>query len=223
MNAKAKTMQKKRTGRTYDSSSRREAAQATRQSILQAALQMFLLKGYAATTMPAIAQAAGIAMDTVYATVGKKPALFRLLVETAISGTDTAVPAEERDYVRAIRAESNPTRKLEIYAAALSRIQATLAPLFRVLQGAATLDPELNALWQEISQRRARNMRLFATDLAATGRLHHDLTIDKAADIIWSMNSPEFYLLLVQERGWSPAEFEQWLSDAWIRLLLKPR
>jgi len=223
MNTKAKTMQKKRAARTYDSSSRREAAQATRQSILQAATHMFLLKGYAATTMPAIAQAAGIAMDTVYATVGKKPALFRLLVETAISGTDTAVPAEERDYVRAIRAEPDAARKLQIYAAALSRIQATLAPLFRVLQGAATLDPELNALWQEISQRRARNMRLFATDLAATERLRRDLTIDKAADIIWSMNSPEFYLLLVQERGWSPAEFEQWLSDAWIRLLLKPR
>ena len=214
-------MPKKTVKRTYDSSSRREAAQATRQSILQAALQMFLLNGYAATTMPTIAQSAGIAMDTVYATVGKKPALFRLLVETAISGTHTAVPAEERDYVRAIRAEPDAARKLEIYAAALTRIQARLAPLFRALQGAATLDPELNALWQEISQRRAKNMRLFAQDLAATGRLRRKLSVDKAADIIWSMNSPEFYLLLVQERGWQPEDFERWLSDAWIRLLLK--
>lgn len=216
-------MPKKTAKRTYDSSSRREAAQATRQSILQAALQMFLVKGYAATTMPAIAQSAGIAMDTVYATVGKKPALFRLLVETAISGTDTAVPAEERDYVRAIRAEPDAAKKLQIYAEALTGIQVRLAPLFRVLQGAAALDPELNALWQEISQRRARNMRLFAQELAATGRLHRKLSIDKAADIIWSMNSPEFYLLLVQERGWSPEDFQQWLSDAWIRLLLKQR
>jgi AcrR family transcriptional regulator len=214
---------KKRGRRTYDSSSRREAAEATRQSILQAALHMFLLKGYAATTMPAIAKSAGIAMDTVYATVGKKPALFRLLVETALSGTSAEVPAEERDYVRAIRAEPDAARKLQIYAAALVRIQARLAPLFRVLQGAAALDPELNTLWQEISQRRAKNMRLFAQDLAATGRLRRDLSVDKAADIIWSMNSPEFYLLLVQERSWSPKDFEQWLSDAWILLLLKPR
>lgn len=162
-------------------------------------------------------------MDTVYATVGKKPALFRLLVETAISGIDNAVPAEERDYVRAIRAEPDAARKLKIYAAALTGIQARLAPLFRVLQGAAALDPELNALWQEISQRRAKNMRLFAQDLAATGHLRRKLSVDKAADIIWSMNSPEFYLLLVQERSWSPEDFEQWLSDAWIRLLLKPR
>jgi AcrR family transcriptional regulator len=213
-------MQKKIRSRTYNSDSRREAALATRRSILEAALRMFLQKGYAATTMPAIAQSAGIAMDTVYAAVGKKPALFRLLVETAISGGDAAIPAEERDYVQAIRAEPDAAKKLQLYASALRSIQARLAPLFRVLQGAAPLDPELNALWQEISQRRARNMRLFAKDLAATGRLRRDLSVERAADVIWSMNSPEFYLLLVQDRGWSSQEFEQWLSDAWIRLLL---
>ena len=91
--------------RAYDSSSRKEAAKATRQSIFDAARRLFLERGYAGTTMPAIAQAAGVALDTVYATVGKKPTLFRLLIETAISGRDEAVPAEERDYVRAIRAE----------------------------------------------------------------------------------------------------------------------
>jgi len=208
--------------RAYDSSSRRQAAQATRQSILDAARRLFLEKGYAATTMPEIARAAGIAMDTVYAAVGKKPSLFRLLVEMAISGADRAVPAEQRDYVRAIRDEADAARKLQLYAGALRRIQSRLAPLFRVLQGAAPLDPELDALWQGISQRRARNMRLLAKDLAATGRLRSDLSVARAADIIWSMNSPEFYWLLVRQRGWSPTEFERWLGDAWIRLLLAP-
>jgi prophage antirepressor-like protein len=65
-------------------------------------------------------------------------------------------------------------------------------------------------------------MRLLAQDLAATRRLRSDLSIDRTADVIWSMNSPEFYLLLVEQRGWSPKEFERWLGDAWIRLLLKP-
>jgi len=210
----------RRAKRAYDSSSRREAASVTRHSILDAAQRVFLEKGYAAATMPAIAQAAGIALDTVYATVGKKPALFRLLVETAISGSDHAVPAEERDYVRAIRDETDASRKLRIYAGALRSIQSRLAPLFRVLQGAAPLDPDLDALWQGISQRRAKNMRLLAQDLAATGRLQPGLSVDRAADIIWSMNSPEFYLLLVEQRGWSPEEFEHWLGDAWIQLLL---
>jgi AcrR family transcriptional regulator len=213
---------KKTTKRTYNSTSRRKAAEATRQSIIESARQMFLENGYAATTMPAIANVAGIALDTVYATVGKKPALFRLLVEMAISGSDKAVPAEARDYVRAIRAEPDAARKLQLYAAALRAIQPRLAPLIRVLQGAAPLDPELDVLWQNISRRRAANMQLLAKDLAATGRLRSDLTESKTADIIWSMNSPEFYLLLVEQRGWSPEEYERWLADAWIRILLEP-
>jgi AcrR family transcriptional regulator len=208
--------------RVYDSSSRKEAARLTRQAIIEAARRVFIDRGYAGTTMPAIAQAAGVALDTVYATVGKKPALFRLLIEMAISGKDRAVPAEEREYVQAIRAETDACRKLHIYAAALRSVQQRLAPLFQVLQGAASLDPQLAALWGNISQRRAKNMRFFAGDLAATGRLRQDLSVAKAADIIWSMNSPEFYLLLVEQRGWSSHEFEDWLADAWIQLLLEP-
>jgi AcrR family transcriptional regulator len=208
--------------RVYDSSSRKAAAGRTRRSILDAARRVFLEKGYAAATMPAIADAAGVALDTVYATVGKKPALFRLLIEMAISGSDRAVPAEERDYVEAIRQEKDAAKKLQIYAAALRSIQQRLAPLFLVLQGAVPLDSELAALWDSVAQRRVKNMRLFAADLAATGRLRRDLSVAKAADIIWSMNSPEFYLLLVQQRGWSLKEFEDYLADSWIRLLLAP-
>lgn len=208
--------------RKYDSRSRKEAAGLTRQSILEAARRVFLAKGYAATTMPAIASEAGVALDTVYATVGKKPALFRLLIEMAISGSSQEVPVEEREYVRAIRAEKDAQKKLRIYAAALVSIQQRLAPLFGVLQGAVHLDRELAALWQSIAKRRAENMRLFAADLAASGRMRSNVSIRKAADIIWSMNSPEFYLLLVEEQGWTGKEFEDWLADAWSRLLLEP-
>jgi AcrR family transcriptional regulator len=208
--------------RKYDSTSRTEAAKTTRELIIHSARTIFLERGYAAATMPAIARAAGTALDTVYATVGKKPALFRLLIEMAISGSDRAVPPEERDYVRAIRAEPDAARKLQLYAAALGRIQPRLAPLIRVLQGAASLDSELEALWQSISHRRAHNMTLLAKDLASTGRLRSALSESKAADIIWSMNSPEFYLLLVEQRGWLLEEYEKWLGDAWIQLLLEP-
>ena len=91
----------------------------------------------------------------------------------------------------------------------------------RELQAAAPLDPNLKALWQEISQRRAANMRLLAKELAATGRLRTGISVSEVADIIWSMNSPEFYLLLVDQRGWSDEDFERWLADAWLRLLLE--
>jgi AcrR family transcriptional regulator len=209
--------------RVYSSKARKAGALATRRSIIGAARRLFLEHGFAGTTMPMIAKEAGIVLDTVYASVGRKTALFKLLVETAISGGDAAVPVEERDYVRAIRAEPDAEGKLKIYAAALRAIQPRLAPIFSVLQAAAPQDDDLNLLWKEIAERRAANMRLLAQDLVATGRVRRDLSLDQVADIIWSMNSPEYYLLLVEQRGWTLGDFERWLADAWIRLLLEPR
>lgn len=70
--------------RRYDASQRRAAATTTRTSILAAARTLFIERGYVATTMAAIADFAGVALDTVYASVGPKPQLFRLLIESAI-------------------------------------------------------------------------------------------------------------------------------------------
>src|SRR5207245_6631896 len=184
--------------RQYDASRRRAAAQRTRQAIVATARQQFLERGYAATTMPAIAAGAGVALDTVYASVGPKPALFRHLVEISISGAEEPVPALERDYVREISAEPDPRRKLELYARAMRLILERMAPLFGVLRDAAQVDPLLTALWEEISQRRAGNMRLFAAELAAAGGLREDVSVDEAADVVWATNSPEFFLLLVR-------------------------
>ena len=206
--------------RRYDASGRLGQARERRERIMAAAGGLFVELGYPATTMAAIAERAGVALDTVYASVGSKPALFRELVEAAISGTGQAVPAEQRDYVVAIRAESDPVEKLRIYAAALRGIHARLAPLLGVAQAAAHSAPEIAELWTGIAERRAASMRLLAADLAATGRLRPGLGIDEAADIIWSANSPEFYLLLVRDRGWDPARFEAFLAEAWCRLLL---
>jgi hypothetical protein len=90
------------------------------------------------------------------------------------------------------------------------------------LQAAAPLDADLKALWKEISERRATNMRRFAENLAVTGSMRAGLSIPEAADIIWSLGSPEYYVLLVESRGWALAEFETWLGEAWVRLLLRP-
>ncbi len=208
--------------RSYDSSSRKAAAAETRQAVVRAARALFLENGYAGTTMPAVAKASGVALDTVYATVGKKPALFRLMIELALSGTDEVVAGEERDYVKAILAEPDARHKLGLYAEGLCHLQPRLAPLFVILRAAATLDEDLKRLWEEIADRRARNMLRFAADLAATGQMREGLSEERAADIIWSMNSPEFYLLLVDQRGWTPAEFSLWLAESWSALLLKP-
>jgi AcrR family transcriptional regulator len=204
--------------RRYDTSRRREAAARTRKAILDAALDLFAGQGYAATPMTAIAERAGVALDTVYASVGRKPQLARLLIETAISGTSEAIPAGERDYVRAIQAAPDAETKIVIYASAMRMIAGRVAPVLGIIQQAGPAEPELAALWHEIAERRAANMRRFAADLAAVTTLRVDL--DEAADIVWATNAPELYQLLISQRGWSPERYEHFLADTWRRLLL---
>jgi AcrR family transcriptional regulator len=204
--------------RRYDATGRRQAAARTRAAILDAARALFAEHGYAATPMTAIADRAGVALDTVYASVGRKPELARLLIETAISGTDQAVPAEQRDYVRAIQAAPDAGSKIAIYAAAMAAIAPRLALVYSIIEQAARDEPGLAALWAEIAERRAANMRLFVANLATAGPLRLDL--DEAADIVWATNAPELYQLLARQRGWSPERYERFLADTWERLLL---
>ena len=206
--------------RAYDASGRRAASAQRRSRILASARRLFLEHGYVATTMTAIAQDAEVSVDTVYELAGRKPALFRLLVETAISGQDVAVPAEQRGYVQAIHAEPTAEGKLAAYARSLPAIHARLAPLVAVLQGAAPAAAELGRLWHDIAERRFANMRRLAAELEGTGRLK--VSPDHAADVVWATNSPELYLLLVGQRGWSAGQYADWLTQTWVTQLLNP-
>lgn len=206
--------------RRYRSPTRAAQAARTRRQILRSARELFLAQGYAATTMAQIAEHAGVAVDTVYAAVGTKPALLRLLLETAISGTDEAVPAERRDYVTRIRAADGAREKLSIYATALVEILPRLAPLEQVLDEAARQDPDLAALHSEIHQRRASNMLRLAEGLAQTGQLRPTVSVQEAADVIWATNAATFYSLLMSRPGWTPDRYGTWLADTWTRILL---
>jgi AcrR family transcriptional regulator len=207
-------------GRPYDNAGREIRSEETRRRILDAARELIVSRGYRATTIAAVAGKAGVHVDTVYELVGRKPVLLRELIEQAISGTDRAVAPQERDYVKAIRAASDPVRKLTVYAGAMREIQARMAPLLLALRDASTTEPEAEQVWREISDRRAANMRKLVQDLEAVGGLRAGLSVDDAADVIWATNSSELYLLLTVERGWSPDRYERWLADAWCRLLL---
>jgi AcrR family transcriptional regulator len=206
--------------RGYHSPRRAEQAAATRAAVLAAARELFVAQGYARTTVAQIARHARVAVDTVYAAVGRKPALLREVLETALSGTDAPVPGAQRDYVARVRAAASAREKITLYVTGLAQVQSRLAPVFLALRDAGATDPDSAALWQEIAQRRARNMLEFAADLRTTGELREDLADREVADIIWSMNSSEYWVLLVSERGWSAERFAEYLIDAWIRLLL---
>ncbi|NLG47081.1 TetR/AcrR family transcriptional regulator [Gordonia sp. (in: high G+C Gram-positive bacteria)] len=210
----------KATTRAYRSPLRASQAAETRAAIVAAARDLVITEGFTNTTVRKIADRAGVNIDTVYRSVGKKPEVLRVVIESALSGLPEAVPADQRDYVRRIADASSGREKLEIYAAAITEIQQRLAPIYTALADAARTDEQSSALWEEISRRRAANMRRFAADLRGTGQMRADIDDDTAADLIWSMNGTEYWVLLVEHRGWPPEKFRERLADTWCRLLL---
>lgn len=207
--------------RSYDTSGREAQSRDNRRAILAVARRLFLEHGYSATSMAAIARGAEVHVDTVYTLIGRKPELVAELIKHALSGSDAVVPAEQREYVAAIRAQVDPARKIEIYAAATRSMVERVAPLFVALRDAAGSDATARDLLVSFSQRRAANMREFVGDVAgAAGGLPDGMSLDDAADAVWATNSPELFATLTTDRGWTADRYERWLSGMWQQLLL---
>lgn len=205
--------------RKYDGSGRRAAAAVTRRNILAAARELFAAQGYAATSVAGIAAAAGVSTDTVYTSVGRKPQLLLAVHDMELAGTDEPVEATSRDYVRAIRAAVSARDKISTYAGALADVLPRTVPLLNALRAAGAREPECQQVWQQVIDRRAANMELFAADLRATGEVRDDLDDGQVAELVWSMNGPEYFTLLAS-RGRTPGEYAALLTDVWTRVLL---
>jgi hypothetical protein len=155
----------------------------------------------------------------VYAAVGRKPQLLLAVHDMTLAEGPDPLPAEERDYVVAIRSASRAAEKIRIYAEALGALLPSTTPLLNALREAGTSDPECLRVWRAVSERRAANMLLFAADLRATGELRDGLSDQQVADLVWSMNGPEFFSLHTA-RGASPEDFARLLAEVWTRTLL---
>ncbi|MBJ7359581.1 TetR/AcrR family transcriptional regulator [Nocardioides sp.] len=204
--------------RPYDASRRRAAAERTRWGILAAARDLFEEAGYGGTSVQAVARRAGVSVDTVYASVGRKPELLLAVHDMALAEGDAPVPAEQRDWVGAIRSAPTLAAKIETYTAALSRFLPRTVPIMNALREAGATEPACAALHRELSERRAANMRLFAADLRSTGELRADLTDDDVADLVWMLNSPEVFGLSAS-RGHTAEEYAALLADVLVRTL----
>ncbi|WP_297344924.1 TetR/AcrR family transcriptional regulator [Amnibacterium sp.] len=208
-------------GRRYVSPKRADQALGTRGRILDAAWDLFTAKGYAATSIADVAKAAGVAVDTIYATIGRKPVLLREVVEAAISGAGRPVDPLERGYVQQIRTRARAAEMLDLYASAIAEMSPRTAPIFAALRDAAGTDADCAALDREISTRRADNMLRMTTDLRATGDLREDLSDRRIADTIWATAGWQHYLQLTAERGWPVEAFRDHLADTWSRSFLR--
>lgn len=214
-------MQEPVKSRRYHSPARREQAEATRRAVLAAARALFTRRGYAETSVADIARRAKVSVDTVYASVGRKPQLLLAVHDMILGSSEEPVPAEERDYVRRIRAADTAEEKIRLYAEALAELLPHTAPLDLALREAGAREPECRVLRESISRRRRASMRLLAAELRDTGRLRPDLTDEQTADLLWSMNAPEYFRLLA-DSGYTPEQYAALVADVWTRTLLAP-
>ena len=217
----AKTAEPKQGTRRYHSPRRKEQAEATRREILDAAERLFVKNGYVATSMAAIAKEAGVALKTVYLGFETKSGLLRALWHRNLRGGLEDVPVGEQDWFLEVLDEPDPARALRLNARNSRQVKTRIAPLGEVLLTAAAADPEIDALSKRIWSQFYDNQRDVVKALHRRRALKRGLGVDRAADILWTLNHPRTYLLLLEERGWTPEEYERWLADITIAELLK--
>lgn len=208
-------MEPGRTSRTYDSPLRREQADQTQRRVVDAAHRLFLDQGYTATSVQAVAQAAGVSTQTVYKAFGTKAALLKRVYDVTLVGDDEPVPFADRPEVRAAYAETDPRRFLAAYAGLGRMLLERLGPLHAVVQaGAAAGDPDLRALTATTDGERLVGTGMVARRMVELGGLRPGLTVEQARDTIWALTSVEVFDLLVQRRGWSLDDYTEWLGRA---------
>ena len=206
--------------RRYDSPRRREQAADTRAKILETARRLFEAQGYAATSMNAVAAEAGVALKTVYVAFESKGGLLRALWHLLLRGDEEAAPVGERAWYREVLDEPDPAGQLRLNARNSRVVKERVGALMEVLRSAAPADPEIRALWDRIQAEFYDNQRAIVRSLQRKDALKPGLGVTRATDMLWALNHPNLFRLLVSDRGWSPAQYEEWLADTFCSQLL---
>jgi AcrR family transcriptional regulator len=208
--------------RSYDSPRRREQAAATRRAILEAAQPLFERQGFAATKMAEIASEAGVALKTVYAAFETKSGVLRALWHMLLRGDEDDVPVMAREWYLQVLNEPDPERQLRLNARNARAVKQRIAPLLEVIRHAAPLDSETAALWERIQSDFYENQGAIVQSLSDRGALAPGLDVARGSDILWTLNHPDVWQLLVAQRGWTADQWERWFGDTSCAQLLAP-
>lgn len=203
--------------------SRREKAAATRRKILDAAQALLSEHGYTGTTMQAIADKAGVAVQTVYFVFHTKGELVRQLLLSAGGAAGEPVETMERDWVREAMTDPDGRRTIALMVEHGNDIYARVVPFWSAIGQGAAIEPELARVWDGIVEQRRAGVRQIVASLADRGQLRTGLDTDRAADIVYGTQRPETYAVFVDECGWSSAEYKSWSYRLLCEQLLEPR
>jgi AcrR family transcriptional regulator len=191
-------------GRRYDASGRRRAADRRRRLVVEAARGLFLERGFAGTTVAAVAQAAGVSVETVYKTFGGKAGLVRAVWEQALEGVGPVAAEERSDAVSSTARD--PHEVIAAWARLSAEVGGRAAPVLALVRAAASVDPEAAALLAEIDAGRRARMTHNAAALARPGHLRTGLSVERAGELMMAI-SGSLHDPLVTDAGWSAAEY----------------
>lgn len=206
--------------RNYDSPRRREQAAETRRKILDAAGQLFAEHGYAATSMPAIAARAGVALKTVYLAFGAKAGVLHALWDVRLGGDDQPIPVVDRPWYRQLLQGDDPHLLLGAAARQSRVVKERAGDVMRIIRQAAVTEPALADLWDRIETEFRAVLAGIAERLDALGALAPGIDITSATDLLWTLNHPDTWYLLVRRCGWTADRYEQWVGETLSAQLL---
>ncbi len=210
--------------RPYASTLRTEQAAATRTRILESARTLFVDKGYPATTLTQVADAAGVAADTVLHVFGSKKGLLTAVLDVTIGGDEDDVPVLDREGPQAMRRETDQSRQIAMLARGITEQLKRIRPVDDILRSAALVDPDARALRDDLQLRQRREaMTQVVSWVAANGVLKDKMSIDEATDIVWAITSPEVHQLLCDGCGWDADHYQAWLQETLESALLATR
>ena len=172
--------------------------------------------------MGAIAAEAGVALKTVYVAFETKSGVLRTLWHLRLRGDEDDAPVTAREWYREVLEEADPQRLLRMNARNSRRVKERAATLLRIIRDAAPADPDIAELWERIQAEFHATQRALVQRLHANGALRPGLTVATGADILWTLNHPDVWHLLVGARGWSASRYERWFADTACSQLLAP-
>jgi AcrR family transcriptional regulator len=196
--------------KTYNSPLREQQAKRTRERILEAARKTFRERGYGATTLAEVAQAAGVAEPTVRATFKTKPNLVEHLLRLAVRGEDDELQLHQREAFQRVLAADDADTLLDRLADLAQELHGRSWDVMEIVRGAASSDPAIAEIYEQRGRARLTNQRAVAKRLAEVGALGDGTTVEAAADLLWLYTAPEIYRMLAIERKWSPSRYRTW-------------
>jgi AcrR family transcriptional regulator len=205
--------------RRYDASGRQAQAQARRAEVVSGARELFERDGFRATTITAVAEAAGVSAVSLYKGFGSKAALAKAVFDSALAGDDEPVAIADRPDATRLYSEPDVRRKIALYIEGLCQRLARSAKVQILIRDGRHVDDSLEPVWAALNHEGLAGMTRLGEHLLGTGQLRPDINLPEVRDVLWNYLAIDHYERLVLTQGWTRQRYQAWLTRTIIDAL----